>query len=192
MDTLYRSSIISSSTVVFLNPFANLSLAPLSLFSIYGPDLGVWPDCWVSAEFLRAPIPRKGSGSTTTTVINRCQFISECESSSLKIMPIYFVTRLVDFLTETSASFIPFQITLFCSLQSLTDCHLFSNQSTKRHLLSNSTSLFRDRGKSARTNHSTRYNWFDKPKSSTATASVAMSRVASFPCISFFKAVHGK
>ena len=30
------------------------------------PDLGVWPDCWVSAEFLRAPIPRKGSGSTTT------------------------------------------------------------------------------------------------------------------------------
>ena len=108
VDTLYRTSIISSSTVVLLNLFANLSLAPLSLFSIYGPDLGVWPDCWVSAEFLRAPIPRKGSGSTTTTVINRCQFISECESSSLKI-----VTRLVDFLTETSASFIPFQITLF-------------------------------------------------------------------------------
>ena len=97
VDTLYRTSIISSSTVVLLNPFANLSLAPLSLFSIYGPDLGVWPDCWVSAEFLCAPIPRKGSGSTTTTVINRCQFISECESSSLKIMPIYCVTRLVDF-----------------------------------------------------------------------------------------------
>ena len=64
--------------------------------------------CWVSVEFLCAPIPRKGSGSTTTTVINRCQFISECESSSPKI-----VTRRVDFLTETSASFIPFQITLF-------------------------------------------------------------------------------
>ena len=48
------------------DPFADLSLAPLFLFSIYGPDLGVWPDCWVSAEFLRAPIPRKGSGSTTT------------------------------------------------------------------------------------------------------------------------------
>ena len=109
VDTLYRTSIISSSTVVLLNLFANLSLAFLSLFSIYGrPDLGCGPDCWVSAEFLRAPIPRKGSGSTTTTVINRCQFISECESSSLKI-----VTRLVDFLTETSASFIPFQITLF-------------------------------------------------------------------------------
>ena len=99
VDTLYKTSIISSLTVVLLNPFANLSLAPLSLFSIYGPDLGVWPDYWVSAEFLGAPIPRKGSGSTTTTVINRCQFISECESSSLKIMPIYFVTRLVDFLT---------------------------------------------------------------------------------------------
>ena len=67
VDTLYRTSIISSSIVLLLNPFANLSLAPLSLFSIYGPDLGVWPDCWVSAEFLRAPIPRKGSGSTTTT-----------------------------------------------------------------------------------------------------------------------------
>ena len=67
VDTLYRTSIISSSTVLSLNPFSNLSLAPLSLFSIYGPDLGVWPDCWVSAEFLRAPNPRKGSGSTTTT-----------------------------------------------------------------------------------------------------------------------------
>ena len=67
VDTLCRTSIISSSIVLLLNPFANLSLAPLFLFSIYGPDLGVWPDCWVSAEFLRAPIPRKGSGSTTTT-----------------------------------------------------------------------------------------------------------------------------
>ena len=44
VDTLYRTSIISSSTVLPLNPFVNLSLAPLSLFSIYGPDLGVWPD----------------------------------------------------------------------------------------------------------------------------------------------------
>ena len=43
VDTLYRTSIISSSTVVLLNPFANLSLAPLSLFSIYGPDLGCGP-----------------------------------------------------------------------------------------------------------------------------------------------------
>ena len=67
VDTLYRTSIISSSTVLPLNPFVNLSLAPLSLFLTYGSDLGVWPGCWVSAEFLRAPIPRKGSGSTTTT-----------------------------------------------------------------------------------------------------------------------------
>ena len=67
VDTLYRTSIISSSTVMPLNPFANLSLVPLSLFLTYGPDLGVWPDCWVSAEFLRAPIPRKGSSSTTIT-----------------------------------------------------------------------------------------------------------------------------
>ena len=71
VDTLYRTSVISSSIVLLLNPFANLSLAPLFLFSIYGPDLGVWPDCWVSAEFLRAPIPRKGSGSTTTTTNGR-------------------------------------------------------------------------------------------------------------------------
>jgi len=32
-----------------------------------GPDLGARPDCWVSVEFLHATIPRKGSGSTTTT-----------------------------------------------------------------------------------------------------------------------------
>ena len=60
VDTLHRTSIISSSTVLLLNLFVNLSLAPLSLFLIYGPDRGVWPDCWVSEEFLRAPIPRKG------------------------------------------------------------------------------------------------------------------------------------
>ena len=68
VDTLYRTSTISS-TVLPQNLFVNLSLAPLSLFLIYGTDLGVWPDCWVSAEFLRAPIPRKGSGSTTTTKV---------------------------------------------------------------------------------------------------------------------------
>ena len=65
--TLHRTSIISSSTVLPLNPFVNLFLAPLSLFLTCGPDFGVWPDCWVSAEFLRTPIPRKGSRSTTTT-----------------------------------------------------------------------------------------------------------------------------
>ena len=64
----------------------------LSILDLWFQTLGCGPTCWVSAEFLRAPIPRKGSGSTTTTVINRCQFISECESLSPKI-----VTRLVDF-----------------------------------------------------------------------------------------------
>ena len=43
VDTIYRTSIISSSTVVLLTPFANLSLAPLSLFSIYGQTLGCGP-----------------------------------------------------------------------------------------------------------------------------------------------------
>jgi len=33
-------------------------------------DLGAWLDCWVSVEFLYAPIPRKGSGSTTTIFQN--------------------------------------------------------------------------------------------------------------------------
>ena len=32
---------------------------------------GLWPDCWVSTESLRAPIPRKGSGSTTTTTTGK-------------------------------------------------------------------------------------------------------------------------
>ena len=43
VDTLYRTAIISYSTVLPLNLFVNLSLAPLSLFFTYGPDLGVWP-----------------------------------------------------------------------------------------------------------------------------------------------------
>jgi len=42
------------------------SSAPLLSFLTSGPDLGGWPDCWVSVEYLHAPIPRKRSGSTTT------------------------------------------------------------------------------------------------------------------------------
>ena len=68
VDTLYRTSIVSFSTVLPLNLFVNLSLAPLSLFLTYGANLGVWPDCWVSAEFPRVPISRKGSGDTTITI----------------------------------------------------------------------------------------------------------------------------
>jgi len=44
----------------------------------FGPDLGAWPECWVSVEFLHAFIPRKGSGSSTTAKID---FIT---ASSLK------------------------------------------------------------------------------------------------------------
>jgi len=33
------------------------------------PNMRSWPDCWVSVEYLHASIPRKGSGSTTTTLI---------------------------------------------------------------------------------------------------------------------------
>ena len=83
-DTLYRTSIISSSTVLPLNPFVHLSLAPLSLFLIYGPDLGVWPDCWFSAESLRASIPRKESGSSTTTTQNKqCEKVVFPQNSNL-------------------------------------------------------------------------------------------------------------
>jgi len=41
---------------------------PFALFPFFtsGPDLEALPDCYVSMEFLRAPIPGKGSGSTTT------------------------------------------------------------------------------------------------------------------------------
>ena len=93
VDTLYRTSIISSSIVLPLNPFANLSLAPLSLLSIYGPDLGVWPDCWVSAEFLCAPIPRKGSGSTTTTTRWRW-FVIKVGSWCRRILKLFQVGAL--------------------------------------------------------------------------------------------------
>jgi len=37
---------------------------------ISGPDLGAWPDCWVSVEFLHAPIPRKGM--QTNIIEGRC------------------------------------------------------------------------------------------------------------------------
>jgi len=43
------------------------SLALLLPFLTSGPNLGAWPDCWVSVEFLHALILRKRSGSTTTT-----------------------------------------------------------------------------------------------------------------------------
>jgi len=45
---------------------SSLALLP---FLTSGPDLGVWPDCWVSVEFLHALYPWKGSGTTTTILI---------------------------------------------------------------------------------------------------------------------------
>jgi len=51
-------------------PHLSLPGAPslaLLLFLISGRDLGAWLDYGVYVEFLSAPIPRKGSGSTTTT-----------------------------------------------------------------------------------------------------------------------------
>ena len=41
VDTLYRTSIICSSTVLLLNPFANLPLAPLSLLDLWSRPWGV-------------------------------------------------------------------------------------------------------------------------------------------------------
>jgi len=51
-------------------PHPSLSSVPSSSlllpFLTSGPDLGAWPNCWVSVEFLHAPIPQKGSDCTTT------------------------------------------------------------------------------------------------------------------------------
>jgi len=59
-------------TFFWFSPHLNLSGAPcLSLlhpFLTSGPDLGAWSDCWAFVEFLHAPIPRKGSGITTTKI----------------------------------------------------------------------------------------------------------------------------
>ena len=70
VDTLCRTSVVSSSIVLLLGPFAGLSLAPLSLFSIFGTGLGVWPDCWVSAEF-SAP-PSLGRGRVVPPPLPQC------------------------------------------------------------------------------------------------------------------------
>jgi len=37
-------------------------------FAFYSAVPGAWLNCWVSVDFLHAPIPRKGSGSITTTL----------------------------------------------------------------------------------------------------------------------------
>jgi len=68
--TTPRGPTIRSPSIVW-NSFFRL------LFLTSGPNLGAWPDCWVSVEFFHASIPRKGSGSTTTTTTKRsiCCFL---------------------------------------------------------------------------------------------------------------------
>jgi len=50
---------------IWTSPARHIGTTSSSLIS--GPGFRAWPDCWVSAQFLHAPIPRKGSRSTTTT-----------------------------------------------------------------------------------------------------------------------------
>jgi len=50
-------------------PLRHVIFGTTSFILTSGSDLGAWPDCWVSVEFLHAPIPRKGSGSTPTTIV---------------------------------------------------------------------------------------------------------------------------
>jgi len=55
-------------TVPHLSLFGMPFLALLLPSLISGPDLGAWPDCWVSVEFPLALTTQKWSGSTTTTL----------------------------------------------------------------------------------------------------------------------------
>jgi len=64
-------------------------------FLTSGPDLWAWPDSWVYKEFLQdhAPIPRKESGSTTTTklISHKCALeppIKDVRKKSRKIDPL--------------------------------------------------------------------------------------------------------
>jgi len=60
-------------------------------FLTSGPELWEWPDCWVSVEFLHAPVPRKGSGSTTTTTVN-FQFLMKNSSAITAVSCICAIT----------------------------------------------------------------------------------------------------
>jgi len=87
MTTCFQLTDLTSSLTV---PHPSLSGAPSSTplpFLTSGPDFGAWPDCWVSVEFLYAPITRKRSGSTTTTCFQqslKCIFL--CSNSYLNIL----------------------------------------------------------------------------------------------------------
>ena len=92
---IYKISIISSLTVLSQSLFTNLSLDLLFLFSTYGPDLGGWPDCWVSVEFLRTPIPRKGLGSTTTTTTTTTSTRPRCRQCIFDVTQKHNLKRLL-------------------------------------------------------------------------------------------------
>jgi len=49
------------------SPARHLWHTLLRPFLTFGPDLWMCPFCWFSVEFLRDPIPQKGTGSSTTT-----------------------------------------------------------------------------------------------------------------------------
>jgi len=68
-DTLCRIWLAYSLTVPHPSLSGASSLTLLFPFLTSALDLGAWPDCWVSVEFLHAPISRKGSGNTTTTTV---------------------------------------------------------------------------------------------------------------------------
>jgi len=65
VDIICKIKLASFWIVLHLN-LSNVPSWVLLPFLTSGPDLGAWPDCWVSTEFLRTPIPRKLSGSTIT------------------------------------------------------------------------------------------------------------------------------
>jgi len=82
-DTLCRIQL--TSYIVPHLPFSGASsLAPLFPFLTSGPDLGAWPDCWISVEFFHAPILQKGSGSTTTISFNWTIMFKICKNQILR------------------------------------------------------------------------------------------------------------
>jgi len=58
-------------------------------------DLGAWPDCWVSVEFLHDPIRRKGSGSTTTITLGHKLLYFLISVSNFLTNKIMFETRIL-------------------------------------------------------------------------------------------------
>jgi len=72
----------------------HLSLSGTPSLAIFLPfltsslDHRVWPYCWVSVEFLRAPMPWKGSGSTTTILQRTAEYFLLRKTSNTRILDI--------------------------------------------------------------------------------------------------------